>query len=63
MTASTEPRHAFDTSAAAVYLGVAPKTLANWRSQGKGPKYRKYSRRCVRYFKPDLDRWADTGTR
>lgn len=28
---------------AAAFLAVSPKTLANWRSQGQGPSYIKYS--------------------
>lgn len=26
-----------DRKAAATFLGIAPRTLANWRSQGRGP--------------------------
>ena len=39
---------------AARYLGREEKTLAQWRSQGKGPKYVKLNGR-VFYFKDDLD--------
>jgi hypothetical protein len=35
-------------------LGREEKTLAQWRSQGKGPKYVKLNGR-VFYFKEDLD--------
>jgi hypothetical protein len=39
---------------AARYLGREEKTLAQWRSQGKGPKYIKMNGRIF-YFKEDLD--------
>lgn len=40
---------------AARYLGLAEKTLAMWRCNGKGPKYIKRGR--VFYFRDDLDAW------
>jgi predicted DNA-binding transcriptional regulator AlpA len=39
---------------AASFLGVAPKTLANWRSQGKGPKFCRLGR-AIAYRQEDLD--------
>ncbi|MCC6789098.1 MAG: helix-turn-helix domain-containing protein [Hyphomonadaceae bacterium] len=39
---------------AASFLGVAPKTLANWRSQGKGPKFCRLGR-AIGYRQEDLD--------
>jgi hypothetical protein len=30
-----------DTDNAAVFLGVTKKTMANWRSRGVGPRWRK----------------------
>lgn len=32
---------------AARILGVAPKTLENWRVIGKGPQFRRIGRRCL----------------
>ena len=40
---------------AAAYLGCAPATLAQYASQGRGPKFIKRGR--VWYFKGDLDLW------
>jgi hypothetical protein len=40
----------------AKYLKQAEKTLANWRSQGKGPKYRIVGREA-RYEWPEVIRW------
>jgi predicted DNA-binding transcriptional regulator AlpA len=37
--------------------GLSVETLAQWRSQGKGPPYVKISRNCVRYRQTDLDGW------
>jgi predicted site-specific integrase-resolvase len=37
--------------------GIAEKTLANWRSQGRGPAYHKLGGK-VRYKVEDLEAWA-----
>lgn len=45
-------------SDAAEYLGLAPATLARWRSVGtQGPAFRKFGG-AVRYAKADLDAYA-----
>jgi len=38
--------------------GLSVETLAQWRSQKRGPKYAKISRNCVRYRQSDLDGWV-----
>lgn len=45
------------TEEAASYLGVTNRTLANWRTLGKGPKFYKPSEKLTYYFKEDLDAW------
>lgn len=42
-----------DIEAAAI-LGIAPRTLRNWRPLLKGPKYVKIGARTVRYRRADL---------
>ncbi|TDB86444.1 DNA-binding protein [Actinomadura sp. KC216] len=42
----------------AAYLRKSPKTLANWRSQGIGPKPRKVGH-SVLYRRRDVDAWLD----
>ena len=44
-----------DTAGAAVFLSVAPKTLAMWRYQKKGPEWIRFSRGCVRYRRAGSD--------
>lgn len=39
--------------------GLDYQTLANWRSQGKGPRYVKAGARRVLYRRADLDKWMD----
>jgi len=39
---------------AAAILGVQRKTLQNWRTLRKGPRYRKIGARLVRYHVADL---------
>jgi predicted DNA-binding transcriptional regulator AlpA len=41
----------------AVLTGLSVETLAQWRSQKRGPPYVKISRNCVRYRQSDLDGW------
>ena len=49
------PGGRLDTSDAAKYIGYSVKTLAIYRSQGKGPRFIKRGR--VFYYKEDIDRW------
>ena len=53
-----------NTEEAAVYLKVSVATLANWRSQDRGPVFYAPSGKII-YYKEDLDRWIrgnDQGT-
>ena len=43
-------------------LGVKPKTLARWRWQGRGPRFRKFGRK-VRYAPEDLDEYLTASRR
>jgi predicted DNA-binding transcriptional regulator AlpA len=38
--------------------GLSVETLAQWRSQKRGPNYVKISRNFVRYRQSDLDGWV-----
>jgi len=42
---------------AAGYLGLPEATLAQWRSQRRGPPYIKLELRLVRYRRADLEEW------
>jgi predicted DNA-binding transcriptional regulator AlpA len=42
----------------AIWLGVSASTLANWRSLGRGPQYKKLSG-SVRYRRDDVHAWID----
>lgn len=44
-------------AAAATALGVAEKTLTNWRRAGRGPDYVRIENGRVRYTEEDLDKW------
>lgn len=44
-----------DAQAAANYLGLSPRTLANKRSDGSGPPFVRLGR--IFYFQTDLDEW------
>lgn len=51
-----------DTQQAADILNVAVRTLSNWRSTGKSPRYIKVGR-CVRYRVSDLKAWMEAQAR
>ena len=44
---------------AARIIGIAPITLRQWRSHGKGPKYLRIGGKCVRYRRSDIESWLD----
>jgi hypothetical protein len=39
---------------AALFLGVTPRCLENWRYRGGGPQWIEISTRCIRYRRSDL---------
>jgi DNA-binding transcriptional MerR regulator len=45
------------TEEAAPYAGVEPKTLANWRYMGIGPRFIRTSSRRVSYDPQDIENW------
>jgi hypothetical protein len=53
------PDGRMDVKNAAAYIGLAVKTLAMLRYQGKGPRFIKRGR--VFYSKGDLDEWLAEG--
>jgi predicted DNA-binding transcriptional regulator AlpA len=50
-----------DTKEAAAMLSKHPAVLADWRHQGRGPKYVKFGR-SVRYRVGDLRTWITDHT-
>jgi Helix-turn-helix domain len=44
---------------AARFLRVQPRTLESWRQRRTGPRFIRYSQRCVRYRPRDLQEWLD----
>jgi hypothetical protein len=55
-----EPGDLVDEQKAAEILDSKVGTLRNWRSLGKGPRYRKIGR-LVRYHRADLTAFAEAG--
>lgn len=51
-----------NTFEAARYLRLHRATLARWRVEGRGPRYRKHGTR-IYYRKSDLDLWSETQAR
>ena len=50
------------TPQAAAYLGLAPRTLEQWRRDGIGPRWAKLNR-AVRYRRLDLDEFVEQNLR
>jgi hypothetical protein len=44
---------------AARFLHIEPRTLEGWRLHRIGPRFIRYSQRCVRYRPQDLQEWLD----
>ena len=61
MPTNTHPRLSVSANEAAAMLGVSPRTLANWRTQGIGPAFVRigavHSRTLYRL--DDLKAWLD----
>lgn len=58
---TTEPEW-LDTHQAAAIIGIDSGLLRRWRSEGRGPAYRRYRHHYVRYHRADIDAWAaETG--
>ena len=55
-TGTTPNPRILSEATAAEYIGVAPGTLRNWRSQRQGPPFLKIGRRRL-YAIQDLDRY------
>lgn len=55
---STEPGCCLRARDAARHIGVAEKTLANWRSARKGPRFSRLGRAIV-YRREHLDRFVE----
>jgi hypothetical protein len=55
------PDGRMDTCNAATYTGLAEKTLAMLRCNGKGPKFIKRGR--IFYFQSDIDDWMNANGR
>ena len=60
-TAELPPRF-LRTPEAARFLGLSGRTLEKHRTYGTGPTYKKIGGRVV-YALPDLQTWADRGTK
>jgi len=54
-----EKNNMLNETGASVFLGVARQTMANWRSQCRGPVYHKLSRRVV-YRVSDLEDFIES---
>lgn len=55
------PDGRLDRENAAAYIGVKEKTLAQWKTQGRGPRSMKVGGR-VFYKQADLDQFIAAGT-
>jgi predicted DNA-binding transcriptional regulator AlpA len=56
-----DKRQLVDTRQAAAILGKHAAVLADWRHQGRGPRYVKMGK-SVRYRLDELDLWVEANT-
>jgi hypothetical protein len=57
MPAVKGPRSYETQEAIAGELGLTPRTLKRWRSEGSGPPYVRISRQRVVYPRAEFERW------
>lgn len=61
---TASPKKLYTTVTLSDYLGVSIRTLYNWQSDGKGPKYVKLGGggrgNRVRYMPEDVEKWLDS---
>ncbi|MFI1975409.1 helix-turn-helix domain-containing protein [Streptomyces wedmorensis] len=63
-TNSAPADQVWTTAEASAFLGVAPKTLRNWRCAGRGPAYEvRHGRKGVLYRPAVVRAWQKTNTR
>lgn len=60
MKPSAAPEQLATPEQVADYLQIPVKTLAEWRSRGIGPNYKKPGGRHVRYNWVDVQEWINT---
>lgn len=53
-------KFALSTAEAAELYGIAKKTLENWRSEGRGPRFYREGR-IILYRRKDLDQYLEGG--
>ncbi|PQM45712.1 hypothetical protein C1Y40_04156 [Mycobacterium talmoniae] len=49
-----------DATQVAEFLGISPVTLAQWRQQGRGPRWARVGR-WIRYDWADVRAWVQAG--
>jgi hypothetical protein len=57
---TTRHQSPVDETGAAQLIGCAPRTLANWRSQHRGPRFIRVGR-LIRYRVEDLQEFLNAG--
>ena len=60
---AVSPDTLLTTGAAAVLLGLSPRTLESLRVRGGGPSYFQVTPRAVRYRRGDLEAWLQARRR
>ena len=55
----SDPDALLDKHKTGALVGVSPKTLEAWRSNGTGPAYIRISLTCVRYRRRDVLDWIE----
>lgn len=59
MSTTAHPDRLLTTEEAASFLSVAPRTLMQWRTNRKGPSFKKLYGHMVRYPESALIEWVD----
>jgi len=63
MTIPNDMEKLFGTAEAAEYLGVSVSQMAQWRFNGRGPKYVALSPRKIRYTRAAIEEFVEASKR
>lgn len=56
----TDANALMNEASAAAYLDLTPRCMQNFRLTGRGPRFIKIGKRCVRYRRRELDLYAES---
>ncbi len=60
MSQEPEPLDLLSEKELSQLTGFSRRTLQGWRCQGLGPPFLRISRGCIRYSRPEVEKWLNS---